>query len=285
MRRRRKDWQSTVTLRRRMLVTVWLLAGCVIVGRAAQIQVAQHAIWRLQADRQHRTSVAVPAPRGAVLDRSGVELASSREVFRVSVAPKEIRDVEAVSRLLTDALGLDEKVVRDVTTSARAWRVLPGTYPPSVRDALLDVGGVYLEREYLRFHPQGELAGGLLGIVRDGEAYGGIEQAFDASLRGAVGRAVLARDATGRPIPGKRAVVDESRPGSQVILTLDVDLQEIGSQVLAKSVRETEALGGDLLITDPRSGDILAMVSIRDGSLNALSAIANDRSSSGSASS
>lgn len=273
MRRRRKDWQSTVTLRRRILVTVWLLAGCVIVGRAAQIQVAQHATWRLEADRQHRTSVAVSAPRGVVLDRSGVELASSREVFRVAVAPKEIRDVEAVSRLLTDALGLDERVVRDVTTSARAWRVLPGTYPPSVRDALLDVRGVYLEREYLRFHPQGELAGGLLGIVRDGQAYGGIEQAFDASLRGAVGRAVLARDATGRPIPGEKVVVDEPRPGGQVILTLDVDLQEIGTQALAKAVRETEALGGDLLITDPRSGDILAMVSIRDGSLNALSAI------------
>ena len=273
MRRRRRDWDATLTLRRRVLLAGWLLAGGVIVGRAGQIQVAQRATWRLQADQQHRTSVAIAAPRGAVLDRSGVELASSREVFRVSVAPREIRDVEEVTRLLTGSLGLDEEIVRDVTTSARAWRVLPGTYPPSVRDALLNIGGLYLEREYLRFYPQGGLAEGLLGIVRNGEAHGGIEQAFDESLRGTGGRAVLARDAAGRPIPGEGVVVDQPRPGGQIILTLDVDLQEIGGEALAKSVRETEALGGDLLITDPRSGDILAMVSIRDGSLNALSAI------------
>jgi cell division protein FtsI (penicillin-binding protein 3) len=54
---------------------------------------------------------------------------------------------------------------------------------------------------------------------------------------------------------------------------LDVDLQEIGQQALTEAIRETEAQGGDLLITDPHTGDVLAMVSIRDESTNALSAI------------
>ncbi len=273
MRRRRKQARSRVTFRRRVLLTVWLVAGGVVVGRASQIQVAQGATWRQQADQQHRTSVKVPAPRGSVFDRSGVELALSRETFKVSVAPHEIRDVEAVTRLLVETLGLDPGVVRDATTSTRPWRVLPKSYPPSVREALTDVRGLYLEREHRRFYPRGDLARALLGLVRDGEAYGGVEQAFDESLRGREGNAVLARDPLGQPIPGESVVLKQPEEGGQVVLTLDVDLQEIGRRALAEAVQETEAHGGDLVITDPRTGDILAMVSIRDGSTNALSAI------------
>lgn len=273
MRRRRKRAGSKLTFRRRVLLTVWLLCGGVVVGRASQIQVAQGAIWRQQAEQQHRASVEVAAPRGSVLDRSGVELALSRETVRVSVAPREIRDVEAVTRLLTETLGLDRDLVRDATTSSRPWRVLPNSYPPSVREALTNVRGLYLERGHRRFYPRGELARGLLGVVRDGQGYGGVEQAFDQSLRGTEGRAVLARDPLGRPIPGERVLVEEPKEGGQVVLTLDVDLQEIGRQALVEAVRETEAQGGDLVITDPRTGDILAMVSMRDGSTNVLSAI------------
>ena len=273
MRRRPKQAGSKVAFRRRVLLTVWLLSGSVVVARASQIQVAQASIWRQQADQQHRASVEVAAPRGSVVDRSGVELAISRETFRVSVAPREIRDVEAATRLLTETLGLDPDLVRGATTSSRPWRVLPNSYPPSVREPLMDVPGLYLEREHRRFYPRGDLARGLLGVVRDGEAYGGVEQAFDESLRGRAGRAVQARDPLGQPIPGESVPIKDPEEGRQVVLTLDVDLQEIAHQALADAIQETEAQGGDLVITDPRNGDVLAMVSMRDGSANALSSI------------
>ncbi len=265
--------ETKVKVRRRLLLASWLLSGVVIIARAAQIQVVQGPLWREQAARQHHTSVEIPAVRGSVLDRSEVALATSRETFRVSVAPGELQDPEAVTRLLVETLGLDERVVRGATTSKRPWRVLPTTFPPSVREALDGIRGVYLEREHRRFYPQGDLARGLLGTVRDGEAAGGIEQAYDAVLRGTMGQAVLARDPTGRPIPGESVVVEGPREGGQVVLTLDVDLQEIGQQALMEAIQETEARGGDLLITDPKTGDVLAMVSIRDESTSALSAI------------
>lgn len=273
MRRKRRNWDAILTRRRRVLLAGWLLSGGLIVARATQVQVAQRATWRLQAQQQQRTSQELPAPRGTVVDRGGFELASSREVFRVSVAPREIGDRKEVTRLLIGTLGLDETVVWEATNPSKEWRVLPGTHPPSVRDALINVRGIYPESEYSRFYPHGELAAGLLGVVRDGKAHGGIEQWFNGSLRGTVGRAVLQRDAAGREIPGEKFLSVEPRKGGRVILTLDVDLQEIGSEALARSVRETEARGGDLVITDPRTGDILAMVSIHDGSMNALSAI------------
>jgi len=265
--------ETKVRVRRRVLLACWLLSGGLIVARAAQVQVAQGQFWREQAARQHYTSVEIAAVRGSVLDRSGVELAISRETFRVSVAPSELRDVEAVTRLLAETLGLDERVVRGATTSSKPWRVLPKAFPPSVREALDTIRGVYLEREHRRFYPQGDLARGLLGSVRDGEALGGVEQAYDDVLRGAVGQAILARDPTGRPIPGESVLVEGPREGGQVVLTIDVDLQEIGRQALTEAIRDTEARGGDLIITDPRTGDVLAMVSIRGESTNSLSAI------------
>ena len=273
MRRRLRVMETRVKVRRRVLLACWLLSGGLIVARAAQVQVAQGPFWREQAARQHHTSVEIAAVRGSVLDRSGVELAISRETFRVSVAPRELRDVESVTRLLAETLGLDERVVREATMSSRPWRVLPKVFPPSVREALDGVRGVYLEREHRRFYPQGELARGLLGSVREGEAFGGIEQAYDEVLRGAMGQEVLARDPTGRPIPGESVVVEAPQEGGQVVLTIDVDLQAIGRQMLTEAIRATEARGGDLLITDPRTGDVLALVSIRDESTNALSAI------------
>ena len=273
MRRRKRVMETRVKVRRRVLLACWLLSGGLIVARAAQVQVAQGPFWREQAARQHHTSVEIAAVRGSVLDRSGVELAISREAFRVSVAPRELRDVEAVTRLLSETLGLDERVVLEATTSPKPWRVLPKAFPPSVREALDNIRGVYLEREHRRFYPQGDLARGLLGIVRDGEASGGVEQAYDDVLRGAVGQAVLARDPTGRPIPGESVLAERPQDGGQVVLTIDVDLQEIGRQALTEAIRETEARGGDLLITDPGTGDVLAMVSVRNEFTNVLSAI------------
>ena len=265
--------ETKVRVRRRVLLVCWLMSGAVIVARAVQIQVAQASFWREEAEGQHRTSVEIAAVRGSVLDRSEVELATSRETFKVSVAPNELRDADAVTRLLVETLGLEEPLVREATTSAKPWRVLPNTFPPSVREALDGVRGVYLEPKHRRFYPRGDLARGLLGSVRDGEASGGVEQAYDAVLKGTAGQEVLARDPTGKAIPGESVLVERAREGSQVVLTLDVDLQEIGQQALAEAIRETEARGGDLLITDPGTGDVLAMVSIRDESTSALSAI------------
>ena len=273
MRRRKRAMATKVKVRRRLLLTCWLLSGGLIVARATQIQVAQGPLWKEQAAGQHRTSVEIAAVRGSVLDRSEVELATSRETFRVSVAPREIRDVDAVERLLVETLGLDQRVVRGATRSSKPWRILPNTFPPSVRETLDGIPGVYLEREHRRSYPQGDLARGLLGVVRSGEVSGGVEQEYDGVLRGTMGQAVLARDPTGKPIPGESVVVERPQEGGKVVLTLDVDLQEIGRQALMEAIRETEAHGGDLVITDPRTGDVLAMVSISDESTNALSAI------------
>ena len=259
--------------RRRILLGVWLLSGAVILARAARLQVLQAGDWRERAAEQHRMSDSIPAPRGAILDRDGVPLAVSRETWMISVDPQLVKDRDLVARLIREELGLSSDWVRKALDLDDPWVPLPGRYEPSVREALQGVPGIYMERLLRRDYPHGELARGVLGLVREHVGRGGIEQAYDALLAGVPGRQVVARDASGRPIPGQVFEVSPPVPGGDVQLTLDLDLQEIAHQALSEAVERTGANGGDLIVTDPGTGEILALVSMKDGRYDALSAV------------
>lgn len=257
--------ERKVRFRRRLLLAGWLLGAALIVARSAEIQVVQGAGWRDVAEGQHRKTIEIPAPRGAILDRNGVPVAESHERFKVGLAPKELTDREAVAGILAEELDLSPRKARSLTGSDKRWVVVAGHYPATVRERLRGVTGVYLERELPRFYPHGDLLRGVLGSVREDQGAGGIEQAFDSVLAGVPGQEVQARDSRGEPVPGETVVVSAPETGGQVVLTLDVDLQEIAHEALSAAIAETGAKGGDLLITDPESGEVLAMVSLPGG--------------------
>ena len=259
--------------RRRMLLVVWLIALGIICMRAGQVQLAQASDWRSMAESQHRADQIVAATRGSILDRDGTPLAVSRERVRVSIAPREIEDMEATRELLQEHLGVSEATASRLTSLERKWTVAPDLYAPDTRELFRGVRGVYLDRVLQRFHPHGDLARGVLGTVLEGEGLGGIEQAFDELLRGTSGREVIARDNIGQAIPGERVMMDPPKAGGQVVLTLDMDLQEIVQQALAEAIEESEARGGDVIVVEPQSGEVLALVSVKDGHTNSLSAV------------
>jgi cell division protein FtsI (penicillin-binding protein 3) len=261
--------------RRRVLLVVWLLGGLLVVSRAAMVQIDQGARWEESASAQQSETLKVPAPRGSILDRIGNPLAASNVTFRVGVAPQELKPEtrDEVLELLAEQLELDRKILVALRDQDRRWVVIPGRYTPQQREVLRGIQGVYLERELERFYPYQSLARGVLGTVSDGEGRGGIEGSFEAHLAGVSGREVHARDSEGSPIPGQSYLMTPPQPGGQVVLTLDRDLQEIGHEALADAIRETGARGGDLIVSDPKTGEILALVSIENGNATGLSSI------------
>jgi cell division protein FtsI (penicillin-binding protein 3) len=259
--------------RRQVLLGIWLLAGAAVIARAGQVQVLDAEHWREEAEAQHQTTREVPATRGRILDRDGTPLAESREVVQVAIAPGELQDVEAAQALLMSALGISKREAVRHTSPSRKWSVIPGRYEPAARHALAGVRGIHLASEHQRFYPRGELAKGVIGAVVDGAGLGGIEQAYDSILRGVPGRQVAARDNRGREIPGQSLVVMPPVAGGDVILTIDLELQEIAQEALSAAIERTGARAGDVLVTDPRTGEILALVSAKGGKLDALSAI------------
>ncbi len=273
MTRHKSAFKRMLIWRRRLIFTCWIASGSLIVGRAAQVQIVQGSNLKQKALEQQRKEQPIPGTRGAILDRNGIELGVSRERVRVSIAPHEITSVPKVTELLAQTLDLEADMVASYTHSTRRWRIFPGSFPPSIRDDLLHVSGIYLEEEYPRFYPQGDLVTSVLGRIRDGKGQGGIEQFFDTSLTGKEGRAVVSKDGDGRSIPGQKVILDYPGKGGQVQLTLDIDMQQIGRNNLTAAIQATEAQGGDLIIIDPNNGDVLAMVSINNGSANNLSTI------------
>jgi cell division protein FtsI (penicillin-binding protein 3) len=263
----------TLVQRRRILLAGWLLANGAVVIRAVDVQVLESAMWRQAAAAQHQTMREVAAPRGRILDRNGVPLAETREVVKVNVAPREIEDAGHVRELLSDALGLTAAAARRHTDPADDWSVIPGTYDPTVLESLDGVRGVHLERRYQRLYPRGDLARGVLGAVIDGQGAGGVEEVFDQALSGQPGREIAARDHEGHEIPGEVLLLDSPVAGGDVRLTLDLGLQEIAHDALTAALDATGALGGDLLVTNPRTGEILAMVSAGGGRTDGLSSI------------
>lgn len=255
--------------RRRLLLAGLLTGGAVLLGRGFQVQVVQGAAWESRADRQHQERLELPAPRGTIYDRNGIPLATTRERIRVSVAPREVVDAALTGRRLAEVLELDAGGVRRAVDRSRRWVVIPGRYDPSVRAELDGLPGVYLERELERFHPHGSVALGVLGrVAADGRALSGLELELDSVLRGEAGYAVVRRDGRGAPIPGALFRVAQPRSGRDVHLTLDLGLQEIAEQALNRTVEQERAGGGDLIFADPRTGEILAAASRKDGGIH-----------------
>lgn len=258
----------------------WILLGSLgaaallVVGRGVQLQAFEGERWAEAAAKQQQDRVPVPARRGAIYDRDGVPLALSYETFRVSVAPRELRDRNAAAAALREVLGVSESAARRATDRKRRWVVLPGRFTAGQKRKLERVRGLHFERKLERFYPQGEVGREVLGVVSgDGRALGGIEQEMDAVLRGADGSAVLRRSAGGELHASASLPVAPPRDGADVHLTLDFDLQEIADGALREAVRNTGAAGGDLLIADPHTGEVLAAVSHRGGRNRSLGAV------------
>jgi cell division protein FtsI (penicillin-binding protein 3) len=249
-------------VRRRILLGGVLLSALLASGRAFQLGVLEGESWRIRALDQQGDTLSLPAPRGTIYDRSGVPLATSREVFSVAIAPREVRDTVRVKALLREHLGLTQQQVARYTSSTRTWIPLPGRFGPEVREALANVQGVYFERVLQRFYPNAEVSREVLGAVGfDGVAQSGLELELDTLLNGRPGRAVVRRDSRGRPLPGAMLRAIEPTAGRDVYLTIDHDLQQIAEQALRDALDRTNAAGGELLLTDPRTGEVLAAVS------------------------
>ncbi len=247
----------------------FLLFAGAIVARAGYVQVVQAPSWRAQAVRQQTTAVELPAPRGPILDAGGTVLVESRSLIQLAVAPRELT-AAGRSRLIAGLRTLDiaEPVLAKLADSARKWVQVPGRFLMSDVRELAALRGVYPEAVLERTPPP--LAGlrGLVGHAAPGGAgVDGIELTLDSLLRGTPGRVGAVRDVDGHAARSPQLGRVEPREGSAVVLTIRLGLQDIAERALADAVERSGASGGDIVVLDPQSGDLLALASRRRDTL------------------
>lgn len=252
--------------RRRILLGGMMVVAMLIVGRAFQLQALEGERWAGIARDQHQERRPLAARRGGIFDRNGLPLALSHETFTLSIAPGELADREHAAGLLQRVLGLSPRAAHRATGRSRRWVVLPGHVSAEQFRELAEVRGLHWERRWERFYPQGPVGREVLGTVsRDGRPLGGVEQELDSLLRGEPGYSVLRRNVRGRAEPSAALPVVQPTDGADVYLALDFGLQEIADGALRSAIGNTGASGGDLLIVEPATGDVLAAVSRRRG--------------------
>jgi len=182
---------------------------------------------------------------------------------RLEIAPKEVKEQKKLRAALTK-LGVDRRLIDRVTNPKSKYTVIPGRFVQTDAAPAIALTGVYSYATVLRSYAVSEGARGILGHVdANNKAIDGLELSLDSILRGTAGSKTIIRDSHGmsRESPIEPGVAPTQ--GNDVVLTINADLQEIAEKSLADAVVKMGAEGGDIVILDPHSGDILAMASRR----------------------
>lgn len=231
-----------------------------VVGRAAQLQLVEGTEWRKLAERNRTAHVQVPARRGAIYDRRGTPLAITQTYYHVGVAPNELQDTTGAVRLLAARLKEPADELRGKVTRGK-YIYYHGPYTASAVLPLRDVRGVHLEPEFLRAYPSRDLAAQVVGRLAPDSTGGGsgIELTLDSVLTGTPGEAVYLKDPSGFRYESPARRIREPVAGGDVWLTIDAELQEIAERGLDATIEDFKADGGDVVILDPHTGEVLAI--------------------------
>ncbi|MGI8558016.1 MAG: peptidoglycan D,D-transpeptidase FtsI family protein [Solirubrobacteraceae bacterium] len=242
-----------------------LFAGFVLLlalasARSIYLGAFQAGKLRRAAVSQQVATVAVPALRGTIFDRNGVELAVSEPADDISATPYLVRDPAAAARKLAPILGAQTDAVAAKLTRRTGFVYLARGLPDASAQqiAKLRLSGIALTPLGRRDYPNHALSAHVIGAVGlDGAGLSGLEYSQERMLRGKDGQRRSVNDALGNPI--STADLRTARAGAPVRLTLDAGLQGQVEQVLSRIGAVWRPKGATAIVMDPHSGGILAM--------------------------
>jgi len=245
-----------------LLVVAWTLVGyrlTVVQGARAEEFAARGLDQRL--DRR-----SLPADRGTIFDRDGRELAVTVDSISVYASPREMADPEQAALQLARLLDVNARDLMRELESGSAFVYLARQLDPDDVTPIVeaDIPGVYFLHEPKRVYPSGALAAHVVGIVRSTDNVGleGLELQYDRALAGTPGTLLVERDPAGLVIPQGEYQVVPAEQGSDLVTTIKVEIQYAAEQALARGMERTGATAGSIVVIDPTSGDILAMVNL-----------------------
>jgi cell division protein FtsI (penicillin-binding protein 3) len=233
-----------------------VLAG----GRTLYLAALKGGSLRKAAATQQLTAEVVPAQRGAITDRNGVDLAVSEPAQDISATPYLVKEPLAVAQKLAPLLGVPQpQVLRDLSERSGfvyLKRALPAKQAHAVM--ALKLAGIAGAPVMRRVYPRGDLASQVLGVVgTEGNGLSGLEYSRNALLHGRAGQRHVVSDAIGQPVSITETHPEQS--GEPVSLTLDANIQQRTEDVLGAVGKVFNPKDATAIVMDPRSGAILAM--------------------------
>lgn len=273
-------------MNRRLIITgiVATLGFVVVTGSLVFINAVKGEEYSKKAYSQQMKNQIISPKRGAILDTNGSVLAQSISVDTVSINPSSVKytnnktvEPEKLAQIFSeifdityeDALAkaqskktveiIAKKVEKEKVTKLQDW----------IKENNISTG-INIDEDTKRSYPNNNLASNLIGFCGDDNTgLAGLEEKWNDTLTGTSGKIVTAKANGGEAISDENEQYVAAENGSNIYLTIDINIQKIAEKYLAQAVTENQCeKGGTVIIMNPQSGDILAMASNPDYNLN-----------------
>ena len=234
----------TKAKKRLLLVVSMVFTGFLVVTiRLSYVMIAQADKYLSLAKNLHQRDREIKAPRGNIYDRNGVNIASNKAVYSISVIYSQITDREKIK----------SNVEKSIADRIRRYKL----------------EGIKVDEDYKRVYPYDKLASKVLGFTGgDNQGILGLEVFYDKYLKGKTGRIRTLTDGKGVEIDGAYEEREEPVSGNDLYTSLDVNLQNYAVQACRKVKKEKKAKQVSMILMNPQNGEIYAMVNEPEYNLN-----------------
>lgn len=261
------------------IIIFCLLAFLIL--RLAWLTLVSGRALEAKANSEWQKEISVTAKRGDILDRNGSVLVSSANVYRIDFDLDSVRNHIEENDLTMDDIAVEISGVTGVAVdevlealnrknsdgSDASYAPLVRGVTKAVADSADELGiyGLIVSRDIKRYYPNGNfLASALGGINSEGTGLTGIELQYDDYLAGIAGMKIGSYDSWGNRLPFDTYKFTPAIDGSDIVTTIDENLQYIAEKIAQKGLEEHNAKGVHVLIMDPNNGEVLAMVNKPD---------------------
>ena len=255
-----------------LLVTAAFFTGFLVVTiKLSYVMIAQADKYLSLARNLHQRDREIKAPRGSIYDRNGVKIASNKAVYSISVIYSQVTDREKVIKVLSENLKIKESLIRKKVYKNSVREKIKSNVEKDIADRIrkFKLDGVKVDEDYKRYYPYGELASKVLGFTgADNQGIVGLEVKYEKYLTGQNGQILTLTDAKGIELDGMGEKRKEPIAGSDLYVSLDVNIQKYATQLARQAYEMKQAQGVSIIVMNVRNGEILAMTDVPEFDLN-----------------
>ena len=280
---KKKKFKDRALIQKRLTLVVWtiVVVFLILMVRLSYIMIVKRDEYSSRAEEQWTSEVSIDARRGRILDRNGVELAVSANVYRVDFDLNSVRQYLKNNSLtnadiagkIADAVAMEEsKVMEKLETklasganagSATLIRRIEKEAADKVNN--LNIDGVIVSPDTKRYYPKGEFLAHVLGSTNvDGQGLTGVELQYNEHLSGVPGVRISEIERNEENLSYTISNFTEPIDGKDVSLTTDSKIQAIAEKVAEKGLVDNQAKRVSIMVMNPNNGEILAMVNKPD---------------------
>lgn len=271
-------------LKQALLLSFFLLL--LLILRLFYLQIIDGPYLASLATKTHTTSEVISSKRGNIYDSTGASLAISEAVDTVSINPPKIKAKkdedtpafkEKVAKGLSEIFDLDyNETLSKVNSTSSSVTIIKKVEEDKINELKnwmkenKVTTGINIDEDSKRYYPYGTLASQVIGSCgTDNQGQAGIEYSYDSVLKGVSGNITTSIDASQSEIPNSEQSFIPAENGYNLTLTLDVNIQRIVEKYLQEAVEEHSCSnGGNAILMNPKTGDIIAMASYPTYDLN-----------------